>query len=116
MCAGRPLAIIPEDVGQDEPSRAEHTQHVPDNRSDCAVNASSRPIQAAAHGLSSEVIDDLAAGSSHTSAVVQPQTAPLDESSLLALLMDNDDIDALEPGEQKTLKPCCLQSFCHCSR
>ena len=28
----------------------------------------------------------------------QPQTVQLDESSLLALLMDNEDMDALEPG------------------
>ena len=37
-------------------------------------------------------------GASTIPVMGQAQTVQLDESSLLALLMDNDDMDALEPG------------------
>ena len=49
---------------------------------------------------------DMAAGPSGLSpaaATAHPQTIKLDESSLLALLMDNDEMDALEPGTDKVL-------------
>ena len=40
--------------------------------------------------------------------------SPLDESSLLAMLMDNDEMDALEPGEDTASVPedCLLCSGC----
>ena len=41
------------------------------------------------------------AGPGHSAVTGQLQIVPLDERSLLAMLMDNDDMDVLEPGKDK---------------
>lgn len=72
---------------------------MPENATHHTPRCSDLPEQAAPLLL----LSDKAASPSAPSAIAvkdHPQTVELNESSLLAMLMDNDDMDALEPGEK----------------
>ena len=94
----RVLATVLEDAEHVEPSRPGRMHSMPEEFMQPQLGGSGlhhegAPLSPTAEGAARP------SGPGHFDVAGQPQAVPLDERSLLAMLMDNDDMDALEPGK-----------------